>query len=343
VLAHAPAARLEACAYVLPPEEAGRIRQVAAQEFVRTALRLRGGAAALAALEANGIRAAAFKGMAVLAWLHRGKPDRTIQDVDLLVRPEDVSRAVAVLTAGGFHPKLGDIPIEEYLAFMRDSPGAAGNEAISLVGADGTDIDLHWKLGTFDTHRLLASAQAVPLFGSTVRVLAPADGLRLTAHHALRNDFVPDDIARDVVDAQGWCRLPGAAPVGDDHTAIDEVIGALRLILTQLGAEDNARTPPPGAAAWRLAALYARQLAEGPINTDLPYVVSPHAVRQVLRGAWRDWRRYQATMHAFEAANGEAALPLRHRLTRLAASVWHTAPSQWGQLRTLARAKNQVT
>lgn len=337
------AARLEACEHVLPPEEAGRIRQVAAQEFVRTTLRLRGGAAALAALEANGIEAAAFKGMAVLAWLHHGKPDRIIQDVDLLVRPDDVSRTVAVLEARGFRPKLGGVPLEEYLAFVRDSPGAAGNEAISLVGTEGTDIDLHWKLGAFDTDRLLAAAASVPWLGTTVRVLAPADGLRLTAHHALRNDLVPDAIARDVLDADGWFRLLGSAPVSDDHTAINDMIGALRLILAQLGAKDHAATPPPSAAAWRLAALYDRQLAEGAINTDLPYVVSPHAVRQVLRGAWRDWRRYQAMMRAFEAANGESILPLRRRLARLANTIWRTAPSKWGQLRTLAQAKDQVT
>lgn len=336
------AARLKACDVVLPSEDAGRIRRVAAQEFVRTALRLRGGAAALAALEANGIEAAAFKGMAVLTWLHQSKPVRSIQDVDLLVRPDDVSRAVAALTARGFQPKLGHVPFSEYLAFVRASPGAAGNEAISLVGSDGTEIDLHWKLGAFDTERLLAAAQSVPLLGATVRVLAPADGLRLTAHHALRNDLVPDDIARDILDAQGWFRLLEREPVGEHPAALVDVIGALRLILTQLGAEDDTRTPPPRAAARRLAALYDRQLVEGAINTDLPYVFSPHAVRQLLRGLWRDWRRYQAMMHAFDFANGGPTLSVRGRLTRLVHALWHTAPSQWGQLRALARAKNQL-
>jgi hypothetical protein len=336
------AAQLKASAVVLPPEEADRIRQVTAQEFVRTTLRMRGGAAALAVLDATGIEGAAFKGMAVLTWLHGSKPRRSIQDVDLLVRPDDISKAVAALRAHGFQPKLGDVPFQDYLAFVRDSPGAAGNEAISLVGPDGTDIDLHWKLGALNTQRLLSAARCVPLFGATVRVLDPADGLRLTAHHALRNDLVPDDIARDVLDAQGWFRLHGGAEVGEDASALGDVIGALRLILAQLGAGEDPRYPPASAAAWRLAALYDRQLTEGAINTDLPYVLSLHSVRQVLRGAWRDRRRYLAMMHAFETANGERVLSPRGRLARLAYAVWHTAPSQWGQLRTLARAKNQL-
>lgn len=344
------AARLEACGHPLPQPEAARLRQVAAQQFVTTSLRLRGGCTALHALEAGGVEAAAFKGFAVLALLHGGRMTRTIQDVDILVRREDASRAVEVLQARGYRPKLGPVPLDEYLAFVRDSPGAAGNEAISLAGRDGTDIDLHWKLGRFDTDRLLEEAERVPLFSDVVPVLPPAVGLLMTAHHAVRNDFVPDTMARDLLDAQGWFQLFQGAAASQHSLAstasnhgMKDAIRALGLILDRLGGGHATDGGPASGAARRLEALYFRQLAYGPINTDLPYVLSSTALRQFLRGAWRDWRRYQEMMRAFESANGESSLPLAVRVARLAASAWRTAPAHWSQLRTLARLKDQIS
>ncbi len=338
--------RLDACGYTPRKEVADLIRQIAAQEFVRTAQRIRGGAAALATLETHGIEAAAFKGMAALTWLHRGKLDRTIQDVDLLVRPNELFRAVAALRASGFLPKFGDVTLKEYVSFVRHTPVLAGNEAITLVSRDGTEIDLHWKIGAFDAERLLASAQSVPLLGTTARVVAPAEGLQLTAHHALRNNLVPDDIARDILDAQRWFRLLGAnirqAPLGRDSSAIDDAIEALRLVLARLVGDDCATVAPQSAAARRLAALYERQLAEGAINTDLTYVFSLHVVQQTLGYVWRYKHRYRATLSAIYRVDGKPALSLLDRLTRLAAAFFQTSPTQWRQLRNLALARDKI-
>ena len=62
-------------------------------------------------------------------------------------------------------------PLEDYIAFMRNSPGFAGNEAIELTDAQGASIDLHWCLGRVDTEELIAGAEAVPLLGRRVPYL----------------------------------------------------------------------------------------------------------------------------------------------------------------------------
>ena len=338
------AARLATCRHALPAAEAARLRLAVVEEMVNSSRRLRAAGAVLQALDAAGIPAAAFKGVAVLAQLHGGGVGRSIGDVDLLVTPEDAPRAIGLLQVGGFQPKIGPITPDDYLAFVRDSPGSSGNEAISLVDQQGVDIDLHWRLGGFDPHRLLARAQQVVMARGTIRVLAPGDGLSLTAHHALRNDLVPDAIARDLIDAQGWFQLLGDAAASEDAPAgIPMAIETLRCILCQLGAAEAGRmAPPPSTKALRLTALYRHQLIHGPINTDLAYIFSRRAAQQILRGLWRGRRRYEALMHAFERCNGEPSATLRQRLLRLGASILESPPRRLWQVRTLSRLKEDL-
>jgi hypothetical protein len=338
------AARLAAFRYRLPDAETARLRHAVLEQMLSSSRQLRAATAVHHALQAACITVAAFKGAAVLALLHGGGAGRRIGDIDFLVAPEQAPSAIELLQARGFRPKIGPIAFAEYLAFVRDSPGSAGNEAISLVDQAGIDIDLHWKLGGVDPQQLLARSREVPVAGGTLRVVGPVDGLFLTAHHALRNDLVPDAIARDLIDTQGWFRLLGKAPVGvEGPVGIPVAIETLRCILAQLGATEAAEAAPPAStAARRLADLYAHQLAHGPFNTDLTYLFSGQAAQQILRGLWRSSHRYRALMQAFERVNGESSTTLRNRLLLLWSSILKSPPARLWQVRTLSRLKEDL-
>jgi hypothetical protein len=312
------------------------------------ARRLHFGCRALASLRDAGIAAAGFKGIAAIGRLHQGQPSRGIGDVDVLVSPTSATRAITVLQGAGFRSKVEGLSTEEVIAFARSSPGSAGNESISLVTAEGIEVDLHWKLGAFHVDAALAEASPIRVLGDTVSLVRPGLGLLLSAHHALRNDFVPDEVIRDLLDTSGWFRLlaqdPAEAAWADreaQRTGLDVAVEACAAILVDSGVADRAEVPSPGSAARALADLFHDQLAR-PMNTDLAYLCSVRPGMAILAGLIRGGRRYLRAMRAVERAHGEASMPLRARLGRLISDAWSAPVRRWSQVRTLARAKDRA-
>ena len=77
----------------LPPEARANFpAEVATDAFLRTSRRLERGAAALELLSRASIPCAGFKGIASAAILCPGSPDRTVQDVDILIRRADTCK-----------------------------------------------------------------------------------------------------------------------------------------------------------------------------------------------------------------------------------------------------------
>ena len=325
--------------------------------FFRSTLCLRVGCEALRLLDNAGIRAVAFKGCAVISHLHASGRERMIKDVDVLIGPDDLHATLELLEANNFKRTVGEGSLADYIAFVRNSPGAVGNQAVSLEGRQGTSLDLHWKLGRLDATKLIETAWRVPVQGFQVPVVRPAFGLLLTVHHAIRNDFVPDEIARDVLDSGGWFRLLANDPTElacameyAEQWGLADALGAMRLIVEHfgqsvpsLGQSVPSRDKKPSAAASSLAGLYLRQLASEPINTDLAYLGSSRAVRQVLFGALSGWGRYAGFMRSFEASNGEESLSLWQRIQRVARSARGMSLTQWREIRALARAKDRLS
>ena len=333
----------------IPQDLASQLARNTAVQFFRTTVCMRAGCDTLRLLTEAGIPALAFKGAAVLAHLHTGMRDRMVRDVDVLIRPDDLHASLSLLEAKGFRRCIGEGSIEDYISFVEHSPGSAGNHAISLVNQQDAAVDLHWKLGRFDSTRLLESAVSVEVLGTPIRVVRPAFGLLLTVHHALRNDLVPHEIARDVLDCAGWFRWMAGRPDEMEcaceeaaRLGLAEVLGAMAVIVRELGGqapESLGKAP----ASRALADLYFRQLEEGPINTDLAYLGSGRAGGQILKGALTGWRRYQGIMRAFESRQGEASLSLTQRGLRLVRSVVRLSPRHWHQLRALTRAKDRLS
>jgi hypothetical protein len=336
---------------LLPAAETTALKREATVEVLRTKVCLRAGADALRLLADADIPAVAFKGFAVIAVLHRGDPERMVKDVDILISPDAIPSALALLESHGYRRTVETGTLQEYIAFVQNSPGAAGNEAVSLTIRPGADLDVHWKLGRIDVAELLATSRQVDVLGCKVPVVRPAFGLLLSVHHAVRNDFVPDHIARDVIDCAGWFDLLSENPAelicAREHAerwGLAEAIAAMSLIVQQCGHEDRwCVTGPVTSGAADLATLYFHQLESGPINTDLAYLGSSRPLRQVLAGACSGWRGYKDMMRAFEQSNGEESLTPWQRLRQMAISVWSLSPSEWRQIRALARAKDRLS
>ena len=329
------AARVASGEIRIPERAAAGLARMTSVQFFRTTVCMRAGCDALRALATAGIPAIAFKGAAVIAHLHRGMRDRMVRDVDVLVHGLDLQRSLEALDAAGFHRTIDEGSLEDYTAFVAHSPGAAGNHAISLSNRQDAAVDLHWKLGRFDPGELLESASTVPILGTPTRVARPAFGLLLTVHHALRNDLVPGEVARDVLDCAGWFRLLEGMPAElalvraqGEKLGLADALDAMAVVVSKLG---GAVPPELGTSLTgrQLADLYFRQLEEGPINTDLAYLGSPRAALQILRGALIGWRRYRGMM--------------KERAMRLARSVVRLSPSHWRQLRALTRAKDRLS
>jgi len=345
-------ARLAMLGVAPAPETAAALAQRTQPAFVQTMLCVRAGIVALAALEAARIACAGFKGIAALAYLYTSPRNRTLQDTDVLIRPHDVERALAVLEAAGFK-RYPECPWEEYVAFVRNSPGTAGNEAVSLRDEKGGAVDLHWHLGILDVETLLGGAATVQVLNRPLPLMSARHAMLLSVHHALRNDFVPGDIGRDVCDFAYWQPLLArrdewpAAAEDAARWGLSGACGALARIVAELQGRVDAAPPvalsrADQATARELAGFYFQQLRSGAVNTDLAYVASARPWLQIATGLAGGWGRYRAMMRQFEQGNGEASLSLGARLWNLARSLGRLSPGNWRQLRTLARTKDRV-
>lgn len=345
-------ARLAALSIAPPEAERAELARRTQPAFVQTMLCVRAGVIALSALEAAGIRCAGFKGIAALGFLYPGLRSRTLQDTDVLIHPRDIEAALLVLEAAGLK-RSPEGPLNQYIAFLRNSPGTAGNEAVSLRDEKGAAVDLHWHLGILDVETLLAAAAPVTMLNRPLPLLGPGHAMLLSAHHALRNDFVPGDIARDICDFVHWHILlerTGEWPAiaaDAERWGLSAACGALALIVAEVRG-----VPPPDPPihlsradrdlARQLAAFYLHQLQNGPLNTDLAYVTSARPLLQVVSGLATGWTRYRDFMRHSEQANGEDSLPVHKRLWRLVRAAASLSPGQWRQVRALGRAKQRM-
>jgi hypothetical protein len=333
----------------VPADLKHRLFALFEEAFVSSTLQARRGASVCRQLEEKGFPVAVFKGLASIAHLHQGNPSaRTIKDVDILVREKDLDPVLEIMQGLGLKPDHGG-DFSQYAAFVRNSPGFAGNEAVA-VGDNGlAELDVHWSLGPrtaaeFRVEAIVERSEWVNLFGERIRVVSPADGLLLSAHHAVRENFAPDGMLRDVLDTFSWMKVLGQRGQLETCLArarlcrIEDPVLALAEILAAKGAGVHPPVPLSPQAA-KLAQLFWLQVRNGQMGKDLAYLADPHSIRQILRGALSGWAGYAAFMNAFETKLTGEPLPLRRRLSGLARQLSRYGHA-WKMIRALAKTKS---
>ncbi|MBL8295342.1 MAG: nucleotidyltransferase family protein, partial [Bryobacterales bacterium] len=257
-------------------------------------------------LERSGIQAVLFKGLSSIAHLYAGPQERTVKDADILIREQDLKAAVRALESLGLRAGHGG-NLEAYVAAVRSMPGFSGNESLAMDAEPFERLDLHWRLGRrpveeMQVERIMSRAVRKKLLGTEVSVVAPADGLMLSAHHAMRNQFTPDEMIRDVLDTRRWLDLLESR--GELQSALDHVercrLRPAVFGLALLAGREASASQLASAEGRELAGLFELQMREGPVAKDLAHLSDFRAMRQIAGAVATNWRQYRTYLSAFE-------------------------------------------
>lgn len=349
------AARIQELGLRPPADLWADFKRVHIATFARSASRASKGAAALLHLERAGIPAAAFKGLASMARLYPIPANRTIKDADILIEPQHVPAALSCLSELGLVSREG-YDLGRWDRFLDHSPGFSGNKAMVLSEAGGMEIDLHWDVGGLQPAELLACGETLPLFTSQVRVVSAADGMILTARHSIRENLAIDAICRDLFDLRLSCdylssrgMLAPALQRVRESTSLVPLL-ALTGILQAMDGDSGAvrdsacilagfASPKQRQSASHLQTLFFHQVNHGPIGKDLLYLSHSIPARQILAGAFTNWKEYRSFMKTMEEKWDGGEVPLGRRLWKLMVGMKNSAPAHWRGMRTLARLK----
>ncbi len=174
-------------AHALPGPAAESLRRAYAGNSVRNLHLTRELIRLSAVLERGGVEALAIKGPALAVAAYGAVTMRQFSDLDLLVRREQVARAVALLQGEGYALAAG--------YSLADLERRGGFE-IAMGRADAlTEIDLHWRLVppyfpiALETEDLWRRAVRVEIEGAAVRTLAPADHLLFLCAHGAKHGW----------------------------------------------------------------------------------------------------------------------------------------------------------
>ncbi len=292
---------------------------------------------AIQALEQAGIPVVAFKGLASIALLYGDPKHRTIQDADILILKKDLPSALACLGRQGFE-RQGTETLAQYLRFVEESPGFAGNQAVTVHGEQGCEVDLHWEVAGsgLRADEILTRATRCNLMGSNIPVVDARDGFLLTVHHAVRENFAIESVCRDLLDAGLWFQYLHTAGKLDEamkSAAESRCKVAALTVATLLSQYDRASTatqaaeslsalanPAERRSAASLAELFHYQLSHGRLGKDVFYLVHSRPWRQIIKGLATDWSGYRRSMRTMEEKLGEDR-PLHERAARLARSL----------------------
>ncbi len=144
-------------------------------------LALRRAASVIDTLQSAGIEVLVLKGAALSLLHYRDLGARPMDDVDLLVHPHALDRAVDALRPIGWN--------------VLASQGARGplRYGTHIVDADGNEIDLHAYalMQSADDSALWSSRVELELMGTVTSAPAPADQLVHVCAHGLRWDVTP--------------------------------------------------------------------------------------------------------------------------------------------------------
>ncbi len=170
-------------------------RMVAAVDAVRDRLRR-----TTAALEAAGVPYAIIGGNAVAAWVARVDPAavRNTQDVDILIRREDLPAAITAMEAAGFIYRHA-ASIDMFL----DGPGAKARDAVHVIFAN-EKVRAEYLLPTADVTEVEMSEDGQFRHLSLEALVR----MKLTSHRDKDRTHIRDMIEVGLVDQSWLTRIP---------------------------------------------------------------------------------------------------------------------------------------
>jgi hypothetical protein len=238
-----------------PPDLARRMRQRYAQVTIATRRLECVLERLLPRFQAARAPVVVLKGMALARRLYPELALRPISDIDLLVRPEDLTRWEPALRAEGFEPEMSKSePLSKHVLRFRE---------MQFRDARGQMIEAHVALCRYPAYRqafapraLWGAARPLPGAAGGALALAPDDELAfLCLHYAVQHRigrliWLTDvaEIARRIPDAQAWDALA-------EQVAIRGVAAPVAVTLAHARALLDAPVPDATLERLRSAAL----------------------------------------------------------------------------------------
>jgi hypothetical protein len=233
----------------------------------------------------SGIATVVLKGAALALRYYRNAGMRAMCDIDILVRPEDVPRAVTLLTDVGWTPD-GDTSPTHLRARRRVY------HALSFSAEPLHSLDLHWRAvnaGLPDVLDVLwAAVETVEIGATVVRVLDPTDQVFHTIVHAVQPCWLPSP--RWIVDVCTILDVAGSRVRWERLVDLARRTNTTERILTAFVDLDQVAAGRIPSSVWedlrsvRVPAWERREL--GLLSSDLPL-----GTRDVLRWHWYHFRR----------------------------------------------------
>jgi hypothetical protein len=149
---------------------------------------------------AHAVPVIVLKGAALANSVYGSISDRPMNDVDLLVRNEDLERALSVLETTGY--QIEPLPQEKFHPFNKNFTGE-----INFIGKSGVVFDLHWELTCnewirkiirLDAEELWRSAQPLAINGDRGLQLSPVYTLLHVCLHLMGNAYSHRVAYRDI-------------------------------------------------------------------------------------------------------------------------------------------------
>ena len=235
-------------------DELGRIRAKTRVDNLLLLARLE---QALDLLLARGIHPVALKGVDVLHRLYASFDERVLDDVDLLVRPDERDAAIETLEAAGWKGPRGD----ERTHWLRSS----FEMPLYAPGPVTVIFEIHWNLGqemryTIDPVALISRALPLDAAGRSIRRLDEHDAVaHLLLHHVQhyfdrRLKWVVELGRRAQAPGFSWTTVAERLRAWGGLGAAGLALAHVRKLFPAMLPDDAYRAIP--AAGWRLAATF---------------------------------------------------------------------------------------
>lgn len=351
--------QLDIASIKLNPVVADRIAQLETAAAAHSAMVCQMAAVALANCINRDVGVAAFKGVAAIALLYGSPSRRMVNDADVLLRFDQLEKAMEIFRASGFVP-ASDLDLERWNRVLEERV-LPFHDYIVVKNPHGVEIDVHWRIAaggghSLDMTQVLERSEKVKLQRKQVRVVAPLDSILLTAHHSLRERFRPHVAIKDLYDQMNWLDViePDELPLLVNRAkewgletallASWKAVGRLNRNSLAVKYQEETRSlfsTGSDEIADQLANYFALQLSEGSVSESMLGLssMSPAMVHRFFSSRWRRLTDDSAEAHEIrehvEGGNWQAFQRLLRNLVTL-------SPQRYRMYKTMAQENKRM-